>query len=148
LLDYASGPFANFLGFTPNSSTLVIPSLHSQFQTTPETQDVIRLPGSPEDYHIQQAVLDDQYSGLYANIKTIANHDGLPVGIWIIPAGVERVTFTNPLNSSQCCFAGGSLASEMLQLASDAYGHVPLPYTQAPPFHDAEAMNFWRCQRQ
>jgi|GEM_PF-1835074 len=93
--------------------------------------DVIRLPGSPNDYTVSVAFsakvtepgvvsLANSPSGTSTQIRATAG-SGLP-DITFDTTEVEKVIFDNPLHSTPVRLTAGSVAVEMLELLSESYG--------------------------
>jgi hypothetical protein len=128
--DYTAGDFANYAQFQ-SGDTDTITGGHSAFQnlpatlTTPTTQNVIKLPGSPNNYSISVNYNgDDSFSTAETKITTNGT-GGLPDGIAIDTTGIEDARFTQPVGGVDVDLTGGTVAAEMLQLAAEVYGPNP-----------------------
>jgi RTX calcium-binding nonapeptide repeat (4 copies)/Protein of unknown function (DUF2974) len=126
--------FANFDGFAPGT-VQTITGGHSTFATTSSQQNVLLLPGSPNDYTISVKFKNGDSLADTVSTLTTTGADGLPQGISINATDVEDVSFANQINN-QVHLRGGTVASEMIQLAQDVYGPVPTLS------HSAEALAY------
>jgi hypothetical protein len=126
--NYQEGEFANFSGFQGGASQLLLG--HSSFQTLASgKQDVIKLPGSPNNYQLTTAFTADSF---LQTQTTIASQEPLPPSIQLTTSQIEHVTFASPVTNVVQLF-GHTIAAEMLELASEVYGDLPtLGHTAEP----------------
>src|SRR5262249_7765809 len=151
--DYPTGSnqiFGDFNGF--KSGTLqTIKGGHTSF-VTDSGQNIIKLPGSPNDYTI--SVNFQNQDALASTVTTITTSgtDGFPSGISFNTTDIEKVKFASQI-TNQVTLTGGRVVSEMLQLASEVYkpnfaiglsnlfggGSEPLAYQGASPAESTAA---------
>ena len=118
--DYQNGKYANFSGpfGTWPAMTQTITGGHSSFQTDASKPNIIKLPGSANDYQFNVLFNSgDTFSGTQTSIGPVS---GAPAYV-INTTGVEKADFADPINN-EVALADNNIAVEMLQLAAEVYG--------------------------
>ena len=140
--DYADGDFASFAQFQ-SGDTETITGGHSTFQLLPTspsaqtTQNIIKLPGAPNDYSIAVNYKGANWFSTTTTEITTDGAGGLPNGVTIDATGVEDVQFAQTVQGLDVDLTGGTVAAEMLELAAEVYGPNPtLGHTAEPLAYD------------
>ena len=124
LFDFQDGAFANFSGFSAGTTQTIVGG-HASFVpvTLPSQQNLLLLPGTPNDYTIKvNLVGGDVFSAARTTITT-TGADGFQPGITFNTTGIERVEFDSFVNLPNVTLTGGTMASEALKLADEVYGY-------------------------
>jgi Ca2+-binding RTX toxin-like protein len=116
--------FGDFKGFIPGTSQTLTGG-HSSFATNANQQNILRLPGSLNDY--TTTVNFNNSDALSATTTTITTTGagGFPQGVSFSTTDIEKVQFANALpltDATLVHLTGGSVSVEMLELASEVYG--------------------------
>lgn len=140
--DYPMGSsnfgFGDFQSFAASTQQ----SLHGGhkylgFQTDTSLQNVLKLPGSSSDYQIIDFYSDVRNSFASTNVGFITSGaSGFQSNIYLNAYATEKVIFEDPLrldNSTLVDLKNGSIAVEMLTLASESYGFLKTLEHKAEP---------------
>ena len=129
------GDFQSFSAFTQQS--LHGGHTYLGFQTNTSLQNVLKLPGSSSDYQIIDFYSDVGNSFASTNVGFITSGtNGFQSNIYLNAYAIEKVIFEDPLrleDSTKVQLTKGSIAVEMLTLASESYGFLPTLDHKAEP---------------
>jgi Ca2+-binding RTX toxin-like protein len=139
VFDYQDGRFANFRSFGGTTGLVTtnqfITGEHALFEQDPSKQNLLKLPGAPNDYTFSVSLqLDNKLADTITKISS--DNPDFP-SVTLTTTDVEKAVFAQPLNSDSVDLssAANSIPVEMLQLASQVYadGYSTLGGKQSDP---------------
>ena len=131
----SNAAFGNFQSFAAGTHQH-LGGGHATFQTAASLQNLLRLPGNAGDYTIVTDYDDSRQPNALAGTTTTlttTGSGGFAAGIALSTVDVERVQFANPLVATRVALTAGTVAAEMLTLASEVYGPLPTLEHAAEP---------------
>lgn len=140
--DYPAGSnkaFGDFGGFSAGT-TQTLTGGHTTFISAPTLQNVIMLPGAPDDYTFNLTITSNTLQQAKTTISSTVK-GGLPLWLDLVTTDVEQATFEKPLSSPPVNFASGSIAAEMIKLASQIYSPTAILTARTPLAYENSAVS-------
>jgi hypothetical protein len=140
--NYQLGSFGNFKQFATPGTTQTITGGHLTFAKSPTQQNVLLLPGSPNNYSFSVNFGADSLAHAQTTVSTTPD-SGFPK-VSLATTDVEAARFAQPLNNPVTLSAKDSpaseatIATEAMKLAADVYGSSQ----SSQGYHSAQALAY------